>query len=265
MSTKNNYVIAIPSYKREQTILKYTLSVLKRSKINTDLIYIFVANKEEKNNYILYLPQEYHKNIIIGIKTLYKQRNFISDYFPTNTYIIQMDDDIRKINKLINYNSKIRKENKIQELLDLDSFFRSAYKKMIENGSHIWGVYPINNAYFMFPRITTDLRFLVGPLFGIINRKNKKLKLTIEEKEDFQRTLQYFTLDKVVIRFNNITIDTSYYKTKGGLQHSKKNRKEESLKSALYLHKKYPDLTRLKKKVKKSGITEIELLRKKTI
>ena len=76
-----------------------------------------------------------------------------------------------------------------------------------KNKSFIWGLYPVNNAYFMFPRMTTDLRFLVGPCFGIINRKNKQLQLTI--KEDVERTLQYYSLDKVILRYNNITIDTT--------------------------------------------------------
>ena len=127
---------------------------------------------------------------------------------------------------------------------------------MIKHKSYIWGVYPINNAYFMFPRMTTDLRFLVGPFFGIINRKKKNLKLSIEEKEDVQRTLQYYTLDKTILRFNNISIDTSYYKTKGGLQHSPKNRKEESQKSAIYLHKLYPNITKITQK-KKVGLQKL--------
>ena len=173
-----------------------------------------------------------------------------------------MDDDIRDITQLSNYNSKNRKENKKKKLDDLDKLLKKNYDLMKKHKCFIWGVYPINNAYFMFPRMTSDLRFLVGPFFGIINRKTDDLKLTIEEKEDMQRTLQYFVKDKVILRFNNISIDTSYYKTKGGLQDSSKNRKEESLKSAIFLNKKYPELTKISQK-KISGITEIELIRNK--
>ena len=82
------------------------------------------------------------------------------------------------------------------------------------------------------------------------------------KKRRYAKNFQYFVKDKVILRFNNISIDTSYYKTKGGLQDSSKNRKEESLKSAIFLNKKYPELTKISQK-KKSGITEIELIRKK--
>ena len=47
-------------------------------------------------------------------------------------------------------------------------------------------------------------------------------------------------MDGKVLRFNNIGIETKYYKNKGGMQNEGKNRKEEALKSVQYLHNKYP-------------------------
>ena len=174
-----------------------------------------------------------------------------------------MDDDIRKLVELSAYDSKKRKDNKMIKLKDFNSFIIEAYQQLIGNKAYIWGVYPICNPYFMFPRMTTDLRFIVGPFFGIINRKSNKFKNTIEEKEDVERTLQYYSLDNTVLRFNNIAIDTTYYKTKGGLQHSKNDRIKDASVSAGFLHKKYPEYTRIKN-TKKSGITEIELIRPKS-
>lgn len=263
MITKNqDYIIVIPSYKRSQLIQNNTLKVLEYYKINPDIIYIFVANKTEYNQYKKQLSIKYHKNIIIGKKGLKNQRNFISNYFPEKTKIVQMDDDIKMINQLFNYNSKNRKMNKLKTLSNLNKFIKNSFDLIIKNKCYLWGVYPINNPYFMFDRITTDLRFIVGPFFGIINRHNKNLKLTLDEKEDSQRTLQYFVLDGCVTRFNNITIQTNYYKNKGGMQYSKKNRKDEALKSVIYLNKKYPNLTELNFS-KKSKIPEIKLINKK--
>ena len=59
-------VIAIPSYKRNNAILKYTLNVLKDYQVNPKIIYIFVANKTEFKIYQESLPEIYHKNLIIG-------------------------------------------------------------------------------------------------------------------------------------------------------------------------------------------------------
>ena len=43
----NNYIIAIPSYKRSQTLKSKTLNVLKDYNILINKIYIFVASNEE--------------------------------------------------------------------------------------------------------------------------------------------------------------------------------------------------------------------------
>ncbi len=42
------YVIAIPSYKRADTLKNKTLNLLKKKKIKSSIIHIFVANEEEK-------------------------------------------------------------------------------------------------------------------------------------------------------------------------------------------------------------------------
>jgi hypothetical protein len=88
------------------------------------------------------------------------------------------------------------------------------------------------------------------------------LKLTINEKENAERTLQHWVIDNAVLRFNNIGIETKYYKNKGGMQSEGKNRKEEALKSAYYLNKKYPNLTKIYLG-KKSGVPEIRMIHSK--
>ena len=260
---KKSYIIAIPSYKRHITIKKQTLSVLEKHKIPTSIVYVFVANKTEEKLYRKSLDNSYQKKItiVVGKKGLKNQRNFISSYFPEMTCIVQMDDDIKGIYKLINYNKKNRRENKLKVINGLDRFIKKAFFDCYATKSYLWGVYPVYNAYFMFEKVTNDLRFITGPFFGIINRHNKNLKLTLNEKEDSQRTLQYFVLDGRVIRFNNITIDTEYYKNKGGMQEEGTDRKKEAMISALYLIKKYPKITKLNI-TKKNGIPEVKLLNK---
>jgi hypothetical protein len=256
-----NFIVVIPSYKRYKLIKTHTLRVLEDSDIPIKKIFIFVANKTEYAEYIKELTVNYHNNIIIGKKGLKNQRNFISSYFPENINILYLDDDLRSINKLTNYNKDNRTQNKLKKIHNLTKIIKDSFKHSIENKSYLWGVYPINNAYFMFPKITTDLRFITGPMYGIINRHNKKLRLTIDEKEDTERTLQHFVMDNIVVRFNNITIDTDYYKNKGGMQHLNTERKKDSLISANYLIKKYPTLTKLNLK-KKNGIPEVKLINK---
>lgn len=263
------YQIAIPTFKREKIIINKTLNTLHKLNINPNIITLFVANKTEYIKYVNIVPKNLYGKIIIGKKGLKNQRNFIQNYYPEGTYLVQIDDDIDNIvelsNKLgikITSSKEYRKYNKIKTIESLDKFIKNAFEICIKNKAYLWGVYPVANAYFMNFNTDIGLKFIVGPFWGCIVRHLNKLKLTINEKENVQRTLQYYTLDNKVIRFNNISIVTKYYKTLGGMQSEKKNRINESLKSAKYLHSKYPNLTKIKL-TKKSGIPEIIFTKKK--
>ena len=72
-----DYVIAIPSYKRAETLKSKTLSMLKSNKINSKKIHVFVANNEEKNIYESTLDKNSYGKIIVGIVGMKNIRNFI--------------------------------------------------------------------------------------------------------------------------------------------------------------------------------------------
>lgn len=267
----NDYKIVIPTYKRYDILKTNTLELLGKYRINPKKIFIFVANKTESKKYEKILNDKSYNKIIIGEKGLKNQRNFINKYFKKGEYIIQMDDDINELYELIITNTlskqtlKKRRPNKnykLKKLENLHKFIKNAYKLLKKNNLYLWGVYPVANAFFMSPNITTDLRFIVGPFWGFINRHDTDLVITTDEKENTERTIKYYLKDKGVLRFNNITIKTNYYNNPGGLQAFKKDRKKEAMKAALYLTKKYPELTKLKLN-KKSGVPEVVLFEKK--
>lgn len=277
-TTKDKYIIAIPSYNRSDLIQTKTLAVLQQNNIDSSLINIFVANKEQYDIYKAAIPQHLYGTLVIGLLGLKNQRNYINDYYPEGTHIVELDDDITSIVQLIvkekssgsksskssKYSKGSKSKNKpikfIKPIINLDAFIKHAFKICTENSSFLWGVYPIANPHFMTPTVTKDLRFIVGPMWGVINRHIKALKLTVDEKENTERTLQHWTIDGVVVRFNNVSIVTRYYKNKGGMQNEGKNRKLEAMRSAEYLHKKYPGLTKIFLG-KKSGVPEVKLLR----
>lgn len=281
ISKMKSYIIAIPSYNRPDLIQVKTLALLRRHGISANKITIFVANQEQLELYKAKVPALLYGNIVVGVLGLRNQRNFIMDYYSEGTHIVQMDDDLDKIMELIiepNTNSnrtssymsrkKLDKVSRrtsksvrrIRPIMDLDGFITKAFDICIKKGIFLWGIYPLANARFMTSKITTDLRFIVGPFWGIINRHRPDLRITIDEKENAERTLQHYTIDGAVLRFNNVGIETRYYKNKGGMQDEGKNRKEEALKSVYYLHKKYPKLTKIYLG-KKSGVPEIKMLK----
>ncbi len=253
------YVIAIPSYQRAELLKNKTLKTLYEYKIPRNRIYIFVANKEEAEEYKKILEPKTYGHLIIGEKGLKNQRNFITNFFKENLEILNLDDDLDGFNILKSHSPVFyKKNNYLEKLDDLDSFIKMAFKLLKQSKLYLWGIYPINNAYFMTPLISKDLRLIVGPCWGVINRHQSDLILTIDEKEDVERTLQHYVKDKGVIRFNNISVKTTYYKTPGGMQALGRDRKKDALQSAIYLNKKYPELTKLDFS-KKSGITEVRL------
>ena len=264
MINPNHYLVAIPSYKRSEIISNNTLRVLQEKGIDPIRINVFVADKEEKQLYSNKVPRDLYHQIVIGRLGLRNQRNFITDYYPENTCLVEFDDDLREISYLQPGQGESRveklKNNKLLPILNLDLFIKEAFFRLFTNNTsltlpvktskqgvkekpkcYLWGVYPVDNAYFLVNKITSDLQFLVGPMWGKINRHLPELKLTLDEKEDFERTLRHYQLDGGVLRFWNVTMETSYYKTPGGMQAEAKDRYLEAEKSANYLVKTFPN------------------------
>lgn len=241
-----DYVVAIPSYKRADLLVKNTLKTLIDGKVPPKKIYIFVANKEEEKEYLRVVPKNMYFKIVVGVLVLRNQRNFITKYFPENKLLVELDDDVKKVLKLVPGNGATReqkqKNNKLVQLKDLNTFFINAFNKLKNNPKkpYLWGVYPVNNPFFLTDKVTDDLRFIVGPMWGKINRHDDKLQLKLKEKEDAERTLRHYKKDGSVLRFNNITIDTTFYITPGGYQASSMDRYKEAEHDANYLVKHFP-------------------------
>ena len=245
------YRIAIPSYKRSHLINDKTLKMLiDDNKIDPTLIDIFVANEEERELYLKDVPRERFGNIIVGVPCIGKQRNFIHYFYPEGQKILQVDDDI--LGMQVRVNSK-----KLMKMDDLNIFITEMFNVCEMNGCKIWGVYPVDNPYFMSNKITFDLKYIAAGFMGIINEQDKDLLVELEDKEDFERSIKYFIKYKKVMRVEYVTMNTLYYKTEGGLQAT---RTLERIKmSAEYLARKYPQFCKMNTG-KKGGFPEVRLI-----
>jgi hypothetical protein len=242
-----DYVVAIPSYNRANSLKVKSLKVLEDGLVDKDKIYIFVANTEE---YLIYKDILPEYNIIVGVLGLKDQRNFISNYFPQGFNIISIDDDIENF-----YQKKLNTQQLII-IEDLDSLFKNGFLDIINSDLKLFGFYPVLNKLFMKETVSDDLRFIVGSCFGYIN---SGIFTTITEKDDYERTLLYYLRDGGVIRYNNISIKTKYYKNKGGLQSvSYKERYTKQLEAVQYLLDTYPEYVKRKKSFK-TNFPEIRL------
>lgn len=250
----SNYVIAIPSYKRQEILAAKSLKTLIDGGVSPKKIHIFVANKEEEDLYEKAIPKDMYGKIVVGVKGITNQRKFILKYFPEGTEIVSIDDDVEGL-------FKMKGPTKLLKIKDVDKFFRDAFQKLHKDGFFIWGIYPVHNPFFMKDKVTTDLKFIIGTMYGFINRHDQKLQPNskIKEKEDVETSILYYLKDGGVVRYNNITIKTKFH-AEGGLGKTE-GRFEANKEAAAYLEKTYPDLVSIFKR--KNGMSEVRLSRGK--
>ena len=265
------YVVAIPSYKRPDTLHKRTMRLLKEYKIDPKRIFVFVANAEEEKEYKETLNASGYNNkitLVIGKLGIRNIRNFMANYFREGQYIVYIDDDIYGIYEAINnISNKEKKYNRLQKLKSLKEFIKNAFTLSERSGLTNWGIYPVHNPFFMKATskdindyVSTRLAFLEGGFTGVINNR-KAEERSIDDKEDYERTIKYYLKDNGVLRFNNISLDTKCYTEPGGMKLDRT--KKTSSDSAIYLTKTYPELTTYNTS-RKSGFAEI-LLRDKRV
>ena len=263
MSLKD-YVVAIPSYRRPDTLKNKSLAVLKHYKIDPKKIHIFVADKDQKKVYEDALDRKDYHKIIVGVPGIKNIRNFMPNYFPEGQYIFYMDDDIYKVDDTVNTTGDIKnkKGNKQVPLKSLKALIDQAFKLSEKSGITNWGVYPVNNPFFMKPRtndirdyVGTNLCYIIGFMTGVINNRKAEVR-TVDDKEDYERSIKYYLKDGGVLRFNNVTCYTKCYKEPGGMQVERTKQRIHD--SAVYLTDVYPELCTLNT-TKKSGFTEVRL------
>lgn len=241
--------IAIPSYKRSLTIKEKTLNyLLNDCGINPRGIDVFVADLDEFNDYAYLMSLGIR--VIVGKPTLRAQRNFIDNYYDIGECILQIDDDIKGIYKKI--------DDKNTELFtDLLSLAKKGFDECLKNGTKIWGISAVHNPFFMKDTISTNLKYIIGCFWGQIITKDKSLSVSLEDKEDFERTIIYFDKFKSVVRFNGYAPVSNFYTEKGGMQETRT--KERVMKSAIFLSKKYPNYCSINTGKKNKDFWEIKL------
>lgn len=245
------YHIAIPTYKRSESISGMTLKILKELSVPKEVITLFVADKEEKQAYLDSVDKNLYGRIVIGKKGLREQRNFIQDFYPENVNLLDMDDDIRGLYFLGTGKVFPLLENHWLKILE------TGFSSCEKTGARLWGIYPIKNHFFMDAKITKDLRHIVGPFSGMINTHNPNVKITLSSRTDYERTIKFYNAYGAVIRLNYVCVHTMYYTEKGGLQGIRTAETHDANADALV--KEYPHLVKVQNRKGTIGSKEIIL------
>lgn len=243
-----DYVVCIPSYNRVNILKNKTINTLEQNNINKDIIYIYVV-KEQYEDYKLMFP---NYNVVVGEKGLLKQRDFILTQHKLKN-IVFLDDDITKF--------VIKNDNKTDDFLNFDSVIKLAFRKCVDNKTKLWGIYNLDNGFYMKDKITTDLKLIAGGCYGVINDTINSFMLWNNDiGEDYARTLHYYNLYNSVVRINYIGLKVNIWTTKGGLQdiYTKEERIQKEYDAFAKLNTLYPNLTKIMKP-KKNGHSRLKL------
>lgn len=236
-----SFQIVIPSLSRSKILKKKTLSTLERFGIPKNIITIFVIQEELEE----YQAEVGDYKLVVGMRGIVQQREFIDNYFPKDEKILSLDDDIKDID--------------LDCFESLTDFINKAFDDCLKMKSFIWSVYPVWNPFFRKTKkpLTTELNFIIGSFYGYINRPDDiDLKITLTtNKEDIEKTIRYFIKDGIVLRYNKVGYKTRMFRNGGlGLL---KDRLPNIIEDVKQLSEQFP--TYGKVKIRKNGIWEFEL------
>ena len=214
-----NFVVAIPSYLRSKKLRSHTLDFLSSEKIDPQSITVFVASEEEKHIYEKTLLPDSYGSIVVGVLGLAEQRNFIHSYYPIDTQILFIDDDIKNL-KWINKKPLIQFVNRMFEIAR-------------EEKINLWSIQPASTVFYCKDRIAIGKQFCVGCFYGQINTIDSQIPL-YSACEDKYRSLYRWKTDGATMRYDGCCPNTTYF-TKGGMTEYRKNRQHADQEAVIAL------------------------------
>jgi len=242
-----DYQIAIPSHARSKAINEYSLRYLADEGIDKDRIRVFVA-PEQIADYEADLDSALYGELVVGDLGVRGNHNAITNYYQDGIPLVRMDDDVRYLAYRVN-------EKKLERVPKLAETIVFAFDQAQAAGASLWGVYPIDNPFFMKEKIRSGLSFIIGQFFGAINHHDEVLGAEI--KEDYERSIQRYLKDGRVLRFEFLTaVAGKVGGNKGGLQVMDRAAMNE--RGTDYLLANYPEFVVLKKP-RANGYREIRL------
>ena len=253
-----NYKFVIPSYKRVEGLKNKTLKFLNDMGVNHSDVYIF-SSPDDNDEYVKEFGDLY--TVITSRNTITEKRNHIIEYFDEGEYIIELDDDVEDI--ICFYVKQIDGISKSVSLKDKYNTIYDFVNECFQPNVSMWGIASTTNPYFGgrgdFKGI--QLRSMIASVCGYIN--DKRIKLTLKDKEDFERVILYYDLGKTTLKRTDFGIKTKYWTNKGGIeaQYKKDERKILQWETADILVERYPNY--VYKQVRKNGIADIRFRRTK--
>lgn len=226
--------VAIPSWNRPDALAAKTLAYLGATDLDPERIDVHVRGEAQAQLYRSTLNPDTYGRLVVyeappGVRGA---RNHVARHYPEGFGLVSMDDDVEGVYERLS-------ETELVKLTRLTSFIDLAFAETARTGYGLWGVYPIANPYFMKDRVRTSLCPIVGPFFGHVVTGHECELATIDDKDDYQRTIEFYKRDGGVVRMERYAVDTKYYTGQGGLQDYRTEASVEAV--ARHLADTYPE------------------------
>ncbi len=199
------FIIAIPSYQRAET--QGTLKYLSDMGVEKDRVFIFVQTEQDYEKYQRYVD----KCGVIYAKAdgIAKARNNILRHFKGVHDIFMLDDDVNYIGQL--------KGDTIKPISDKETFDRTigkCFEQARRAAAPLWGVYPVNNAFFMQRSISTKVT--VNTAVGFPKGQILTFNETFSAKEDIELCARVLNNGKPILRYNFLSVNAKHRTNAGG-------------------------------------------------
>ena len=224
--------VAIPSYKRPQTLQRKTLALLRREGFDAKDITVFLASEEERQAYEPFLIADFSPALVVGRPGIHQQRAFIESYYSPGTRVLCLDDDVTAIRRLAIYTKP------------LPTLFQECFTIAAREGCYIWGIYPSSHGLCLKDRAIKGLTYIIGACFGMTI--STPFEYPRPFSEDYRRSVLAYQRDGATLRFEGLGPVTRYFTEPGGLQEFRTPESQEA--QMIEFREEFPLLSSLRRK-----------------
>lgn len=247
------YHVAIPSHARADRINRMALRALADAGIDHDIVRVFVA-PDELDTYRAAVDPGLCAEVLPGALGVAANRAAIAAYYGDGARVVQLDCDVRAVVRRTN-------DRRLAPVVDLHAELVDIFYATEAAGARLWGVYPVANAGWMKTRVNTGLLFCWGSMFGHV--VDQSLNSQLDQKDDYERTLRYYTADGVVARVEWLSVRTTMYSPGGMQAPDRPDRAELNTAAVAQLRQWWPQHVRLAHRTGPGGMAEIRLVQAK--
>lgn len=244
-----SYPVLVPSYRRPGCLVTKTLPLLLDRGVDPADVTVVVADPDEDSRYRSAIRDAgLDARTRVAVPGMAAVRNWIADTYRGP--VVQVDDDLTDVSQWVS-------PTRLAPVGSLPELFEEGFGHAADAGAGLWGIYPVPNPYFMRPGVRTDLRYIEGGFWGAVLDGSPHQQVTMDDKEDYERSIRYYLADGAVVRIDYFTFRANYYTEPGGMQETRTPARVDS--AARTLAARYPDLATLNTTKRSRPFTELRL------